>query len=80
MGKQWRAQPDLGGRGDDLLKKMRLMCLVELAFSRPGENRHIPFKDIASKTGVEVNEVEGLVMQAMSLGLIKGCIDEVAQV
>jgi len=75
----WRTQPDLAGRGEELQKKMRLMCLVELAFTRPGENRHIPFADIASKTNVDANKVEGLVMQAMSLGLIRGCIDEVAQ-
>jgi len=76
----WRTQPDLVSHENDLMLKMRLMAIVELAFSRPGQARHIPFADIAARASLDVNAVELLLIKAMSLGLIRGIIDEVAQV
>lgn len=38
------------------------------------------FKDIASETRIPTEEVEHLVMKALSLGLIKGYIDQVDEV
>ena len=35
------------------------------------------FKEIGDKTRLPVNEVEYLVMKALSLGLVKGSIDQV---
>lgn len=39
----------------------------------------IPFQDIAKAAVVNLNEVELLLIKGMSLGLIKGRIDEVNQ-
>lgn len=48
-----------------------------MTFMRPANDRHLKFQDIASKTGIAFNEVEILTMKAMSLGLVKGTIDQV---
>jgi 26S proteasome regulatory subunit N9 len=59
-------------------KKIALMSLVDLAFRRTSEDRNIPFDFIAKTT--QVREVEMLIMRAISLGLLKGTIDEVDQI
>jgi len=48
-----------------------------MTFARPAHNRHITFDEIAKKTGIPMNEVEILTMKAMSLGLLRGKIDQV---
>lgn len=48
-----------------------------MTFARPANNRHIDFDEIATKTGIPLNEVEILAMKAMSLGLVRGTIDQV---
>ena len=48
-----------------------------MTFARPATNRHIDFNEIASKTSIPLNEVEILTMKAMSLGLVRGTIDQV---
>ena len=57
------------------------MCLAEMLFGRigPGADRTVPFADIASAARLRHEEVELLVMRALSLGLIKGHMDQVAQ-
>jgi 26S proteasome regulatory subunit N9 len=56
------------------------MTLMEIVFKRSKEERgNMSFSQIATETRVTVDEVEHLVMKALSLGLIKGKIDEVAQ-
>jgi 26S proteasome regulatory subunit N9 len=59
-------------------KKIALMSLVDLAFRRASEDRNIPFDFILKTT--QVQEVEMLIMRAISLGLLKGTIDEVDQI
>ena len=49
-----------------------------MTFARPATNRHIDFSEIASKTSIPLNEVELLTMKAMSLGLVRGTIDQVS--
>lgn len=60
-------------------EKIAIMALVELIFSKPSDERVIPFSDLASGTQLPTDQVELLVMKALSLGLIKGSIDEVDQ-
>jgi len=57
-------------------RKIRLMALVELAFSRTSGDRNIQFDDISRIC--QVDDVEMLIMRALSLGLIRGDIDEVS--
>ena len=54
------------------------MTLVESIFKRSKEARgSITFFEISRETRVSLDEVELLVMRALSLGLIRGKIDEV---
>jgi len=76
---QWAGQPDLQQNEKALRQKICLMCLMEMTFERPANNRAMSFKEIGEKTRLPVNEVEYLVMKALSLGLVKGSIDQVEQ-
>ncbi|KAJ3204916.1 26S proteasome regulatory subunit [Entophlyctis luteolus] len=61
-----------------LSQKLCLMSLIESVFRRPKEERgRLPFTVIAKDTNVLPSEVEHLVMKALSLGLVKGSIDEI---
>ena len=68
------------------------MCLMEMTFVRPANDRAISFAEIAQKTNLDksgkmticlsisnfgILEVELLVVRAISLNLVKGVIDEV---
>jgi len=75
----WDSQPDLQQHEKALRQKICLMALMEMTFQRPANNRAMSFKEIGEKTRVPVNEVEFLVMKALSLGLVKGSIDQVEQ-
>ncbi|KAL7866536.1 hypothetical protein AOLI_G00143500 [Acnodon oligacanthus] len=75
----WGQQPDLAAHEPKLMKKIQLLCVMEMTFTRPTNNRQLTFQDIAQSAQIPVNEVELLVMKALSVGLIKGSIDEVDQ-
>lgn len=62
-----------------LKQKITILSLMELIFDRQGVDRSISFKMVAEKTGVPTDRVEHLLMKALSLGLIKGKINQVAQ-
>ena len=51
------------------------MSLLDLIFNLPKNERSVKFSVIASKANIAIDEVELLVMRAMSLELIKGYID-----
>ncbi|CAO3631551.1 unnamed protein product [Cunninghamella blakesleeana] len=72
-------QPLLQKNSSALSKKICLMSLIEAVFRRSADNRIIPFSEIASETRLPVDEVEHLVMKALSLNLIRGSIDQVDQ-
>ena len=56
------------------------MSLIQLIFSLPSSLRvSVPFTQIATSTQLPVEEVEHLIMKALSLELIKGDIDQVDQ-
>ncbi|CDR36532.1 CYFA0S01e02278g1_1 [Cyberlindnera fabianii] len=60
-----------------LKQKICLMTLVELVFAK--SIRVISFKDVSVATLLSIGEVEHLVMRALSLGLLKGSIDQISQ-
>jgi 26S proteasome regulatory subunit N9 len=57
------------------------MFLTQMLFARigPSGERTVPFQAIAEGARLQVSEVELLVMRALSLGLIRGTLDEVDQ-
>uniref|UniRef100_A0A2K6DEE1 26S proteasome non-ATPase regulatory subunit 13 n=1 Tax=Macaca nemestrina TaxID=9545 RepID=A0A2K6DEE1_MACNE len=73
----WGQQPDLAANEAQLLRKIQLLCLMEMTFTRPANHRQLTFEEIAKSAKITVNEVELLVMKALSVGLVKGSIDEV---
>ncbi|WAR07666.1 PSD13-like protein [Mya arenaria] len=75
--KSWGQQPDLAASEIIMRQKISLLCLMEMTFKRPATNRNLSFDEIATETRLPENEVEMLVMKALSLGLVKGSIDEV---
>ncbi len=60
-----------------LKTKIKIMALLELIFNRPKNDRSVTFETIAKVTGLQVKDVETLVIKAMSKNLIKGSIDQV---
>ncbi|KAI5302960.1 26S proteasome regulatory subunit [Ascosphaera pollenicola] len=63
-----------------LYEKISLAALTEAAFCRPSNDRSMTFAYIRLQTKVQPNQVEHLVMKALSLGLLKGSIDQIAQI
>jgi len=62
-----------------LRQKLSIAALIELIFRRKADERLIPFADIAEGTGLPLDQVELLLIKALSLKLIRGTIDEVDQ-
>eukprot|EP00062_Callorhinchus_milii_P026204 gi/632988047/ref/XP_007882893.1/ PREDICTED: 26S proteasome non-ATPase regulatory subunit 13-like [Callorhinchus milii] len=75
----WGQQPDLRANELRLMQKIQLLCLMEMTFTRPANHRQLTFQEISQVAKVPINEVELLVMKALSVGLVKGRIDEVDQ-
>ncbi|TEB23060.1 hypothetical protein FA13DRAFT_1694680 [Coprinellus micaceus] len=62
-----------------LKQKICLMALIESVFKRSATDRTMSFQTIAQETGLLKEEVEYLVMKALSLKLIKGSLDQVEE-
>ncbi|CAL1697609.1 unnamed protein product [Somion occarium] len=60
-----------------LRQKICLMALIESVFKRNAYDRTMTFQTIAEETRLPIDEVEHLVMKALSLKLIKGSLDQV---
>jgi len=76
---KWSTQPDLAANESLLFEKVCLLCLMEMTFRREATARQISFAEIAASTTLPVDQVEMLIMKALSQGLVKGRIDEVDQ-
>jgi len=76
---KWSSQPDLAANEVVLFEKVCLMCLMEMTFRREATARQIAFDEIAAATTLPVDQVEMLIMKALSQGLVRGRIDEVEQ-
>ncbi|THD19992.1 26S proteasome non-ATPase regulatory subunit [Fasciola hepatica] len=73
----WSAQADLLSAESRMMDKVKLLCLCELIFRRPANKRTLTFAEISQATRVPLEQLEHFLMRALSLGLIKGRIDEV---
>lgn len=67
----------LNDHSTHLRQKIYLAALTEAVFRRPPHDRTMTFATIAHETKVKPNEIEHLVMKALSLGLLRGTIDQV---
>jgi len=72
-------QPALLANTTFLKEKITLMCLTETLFQRigPSGERTITFDAIAAASNLPVDQVELLIMRALSLKLIRGLLDQV---
>ncbi|KAL0020349.1 hypothetical protein WJX79_001253 [Trebouxia sp. C0005] len=60
-----------------LRQKITILCLMELIFSLPAQERTISLETIGQRTKLEVDGVEFLLMKTLSLHLIEGIVDQV---
>ncbi|PSN62381.1 hypothetical protein BS50DRAFT_559733 [Corynespora cassiicola Philippines] len=63
-----------------LYQKISLSALTEAVFRRPPHDRAMTFTTISEETKVQPKEIEHLIMKALSLGLLRGTIDQVAEI
>jgi len=77
LGPQFPREPLLQENYSFLRQKICLMALIEAVFKRNAHNRTMTFQTIAEETKLPKDEVEHLVMKALSLKLIRGDIDQV---
>ncbi|GAO13907.1 uncharacterized protein UV8b_03858 [Ustilaginoidea virens] len=63
-----------------LRQKIHLAALTEAVFRRPPHDRTMTFATISQETKVQQNQIEHLFMKALSLGLLRGTIDQVDEV
>ncbi|KAI1262008.1 hypothetical protein F5Y18DRAFT_182628 [Xylariaceae sp. FL1019] len=67
----------LEDHADEIRQKIYLAALTESVFRRPPHERAMSFATISHDTKVPTNQIEHLVMKALSLGLVRGTIDQV---
>lgn len=79
MRTKWSQMADLVAQETKLRQKISLLCLMEMTFKRPANNRTITFKEIATETKLPLKEVEHLIMKALAQGLVRGAIDQVSE-
>merc|ERR1712137_191099 len=60
-----------------LVEKITILALMSFIFKLSSDKRTLTFKQVASVTRLPENQVEFLLMRALSLQLIKGVIDQV---
>ncbi|RDW67878.1 putative proteasome regulatory particle subunit protein [Coleophoma cylindrospora] len=74
------SNPLLSEHRDGLRQKIYLAALTETVFRRPPHDRAMSFRTIAEETKVRPDEIEHLIMKALSLGLLRGSIDQVDEI
>ncbi|KAF8332023.1 uncharacterized protein EI90DRAFT_2972088 [Cantharellus anzutake] len=77
LGPQLPREPLLQESYSFLRQKICLMALIEAVFKRNAHKRTMTFQIIAEETKLPKDEVEHLIMKALSLKLIRGEIDQV---
>lgn len=77
--KDIQSQSALSSKLDVIKQKAVIMALLQLIFNKPTKNRVISFDEICKATKMPIDQVEYIVMRAMSHDLIKGEIDQVKQ-
>ena len=71
------AQPALTGRAQMVQEKITLLAMVHMIFERPSSERTLRFADIAQRIEMAEEQVELVIMRDLSLGLIRGSMDQV---
>ncbi|KAJ8063892.1 hypothetical protein OCU04_007743 [Sclerotinia nivalis] len=74
------SNPLLAQHRDALKQKIYLAALTEAVFRRPPHDRAMTFRTISEETKVRPDEIEHLIMKALSLGLLRGSIDQVDEI
>jgi len=77
MRKQWLTDPTLAAHASELDCKILLLGLMEMTFKRPANMRQLSFQEIAQTLAIPEDQVEFLLMKAVSKKLVDGKIDEV---
>ena len=72
--------PILSSKVEFLHTKVRVAALLDLIFQKNKNERIITYKEIHIKCHCDLDKIEFLVIKALSLGLIKGYIDEVINI
>jgi len=72
--------PELKDHQMFLYQKISLAALTETVFKRPPHDRAMTFATISQETKVKPDEIEHLIMKALALGLLRGTIDQVAEI
>jgi 26S proteasome regulatory subunit N9 len=70
----------LSEHADHLRQKIYLASLTEAVFRRPPHDRTMTFSTISQETKIRPDEIEHLIMKALSLGLLRGTIDQVDEI
>jgi len=74
------SHPLLAKHSRQLREKIYLAALTEAVVRRPPHDRAMTFDTIAEETKVRPDEIEHLIMKALSLGLLRGTIDQVDEI
>ncbi|KND90911.1 putative 26S proteasome regulatory subunit rpn9 [Tolypocladium ophioglossoides CBS 100239] len=70
----------LNDHSTHLRQKIYLAALTEAVFRRPPHDRTMTFATVSQETKVRPEEIEHLIMKALSLGLLRGTIDQVDEI
>lgn len=70
-------QPALVTHHNHMRQKVTVSCLLNLVFQLPPDNRKLTLEEIAAATKLPLNDIELLIMKALSVNLIRGIIDQV---
>lgn len=76
---QYSTQPALVSNHEAVKQKVVLVALMNLIYDKPPHERTISYSEIASICRIPSDQVDWVLMRALSLGLIKGMINEVQQ-
>jgi 26S proteasome regulatory subunit N9 len=69
----------LSSNHEYIKRKAVLLSVLNLAFDRDPHDRTISFNEIASKSCIDCDQVEWVLMKALSIGIIKGRMNEIDQ-
>ena len=74
-----KREPPFSDYVETIQTKLALSVFLQVIFSRPFENRTFDFDEVAQACNIPKDQVELLVLRALSAEIIKGNIDEVEQ-
>mmetsp|Transcript_36317 Transcript_36317/g.37698 ORF Transcript_36317/g.37698 Transcript_36317/m.37698 type:complete len:389 (-) Transcript_36317:60-1226(-) len=77
---EFEAESVLTNKKELLDLKVRITALLDLVFQKNKNERVLSFREISAGCCCDSDQVEVIVMKALSLGLIKGHLDEVEKV